>query len=139
MRTSGASAEVGTPAKVCVQDVTGEVRRALAADGMRQGIVAISVPHTTCGLCVNEAETGLLEDLTRLAARLVEPVAPREGFAHDRIDANARAHLFAALMGGSVVVPVSEGALRLGTWQSILLVEADGPRLRRLEMTFLGE
>ncbi len=139
MRTSGASAEIRTTSKIGVSDVTGEVRRALAASGIQQGIAIVSVPHTTCCVCINEPEPGLLEDLARLAARLIEPVAPREGFAHDRIDNNARAHLFASLVGGSVVLVVGNGALSLGTWQAVLLVEADGPRLRRLEMTFLGE
>lgn len=139
MRTAGVSVEVRTPEKICVQDVTAEVRRALLDSGMRQGIALVVVQHTTCALCVNEAEPGLLQDLARMAERLVEPVAPREGFAHDRIDSNARAHLFAALLGASVVVPIQDGDLRLGTWQGILLVEADGPRRRRLEMTFLGE
>jgi secondary thiamine-phosphate synthase enzyme len=139
VRTGGASIEIQTAGKVCVRDVTPEVRQALETAGLRQGLALITVPHTTCGLCVNEAEPGLLEDLTRLAARLVDPVAPKGGFAHDRIDANARAHLFAALLGGSVVLPVHDAALRLGSWQSVLLIEADGPRRRRLEMTFLGE
>ena len=139
MRMSGASAEIRTTSKIGVSDVTGEVRRALATSGIVQGIAIVRVLHTTCCVCVNEAEPGLLDDLARLAARLIEPVAPPEGFAHDRIDNNARAHLFASLVGGSVVLAVGNGALGLGAWQSVLLVEADGPRLRRLEMTFLGE
>jgi secondary thiamine-phosphate synthase enzyme len=132
------SAEVRTPARVAVVNVTPEVRRALTEAGLRDGLALVSVPHTTCALCVNEDEAGLREDLVRLAGSLVAGIEPAGGFAHDRIDNNARAHLFAALAGSSVAVPVRGGGLALGTWQSVLLIEADGPRARRLEMTFLG-
>ena len=139
MRPTAASAEVAPPSRYAVVDVTGAVRRALAESGLRRGLVLVSVPHTTCALVLNEDEAGLAGDLARLAAELPGTVEPAGGFAHDRIDDNARAHLFAALAGHSVTVSIEEGALRLGAWQSCLLVEADGPRTRRLEMTFLGE
>lgn len=139
MRTATATAEIRTPARVAVLDVTDEVRRALAGAAVRDGLALVSVPHTTCGLCVNEDETGLRQDLAHLTEALVSALEPRGGFAHDRIDDNARAHLFAALLGHSVSLPVRGAELGLGPWQSVLLIEADGPRARRLEMTFLGE
>ncbi len=49
---------------------------------------------------------------------------------HDALDGNADAHLRALLLGHGVVLPVAEGELDLGTWQSVLLVECDGPRTR---------
>jgi secondary thiamine-phosphate synthase enzyme len=49
---------------------------------------------------------------------------------HDRIDENAAAHIKATILGPSETVPVRSGRLRLGTWQSIMLVELDGPRER---------
>jgi secondary thiamine-phosphate synthase enzyme len=138
MESATAAAEVRTTEKVGVVNVTPEVRRALRRAGLRHGLILISVPHTTCGLCVNEDEAGLRDDLAHLARALVAGVEPRGGFGHDRVDDNAAAHLFAALLGHSVTLPVRDGDLVLGTWQSVLLIEADGPRSRRLEMTFLG-
>ena len=138
MRSTIASAQIRTGSKTCVVNVTGEVTLALDKSGVREGLALVSVPHTTCALCVNEDEPGLLRDLTAMTERLLAPLRPPGGFEHDRIDDNAAAHLFASLVGGSVVVPVGGGSLRLGTWQSILLLEADGPRSRRLDMTFLG-
>ncbi|WP_435101340.1 secondary thiamine-phosphate synthase enzyme YjbQ [Halarchaeum sp. P4] len=58
-----------------------------------------------------------------------------EQYAHDRIDDNADAHLRAMLLGESVSVPVSDGELDLGTWQSVLFVECDGPRTRSVTVT----
>ena len=139
MRVASASTEVRTPAKTAVVDVTEEVRRALAAASIRSGLVVVSVAHTTCCLSLNENEPGLKEDLGRLARHLLDPVAPEGGFRHDSVDDNARAHLFASLVGHSVTVPVKDGGLVLGAWQAVLLLEADGPRARRLDMTFLGD
>jgi hypothetical protein len=70
------SAEVRTPARVAVVNVTPEVRRALTEAGLRDGLALVSVPHTTCALCVNEDEAGLREDLARLAGSLVAGIEP---------------------------------------------------------------
>ena len=133
-----ASIAVRTGAKVCVVNLTGDVRRELRSAGLRSGLAVIGVPHTTCGVCINEDEAGLKDDLVRMASMLADPFRPPDGFRHDRIDDNARAHLAAALFGASATVPVADGELVLGTWQSLLLVEMDGPRDRTVRLTFLG-
>lgn len=139
MKVANASVTVKTAARVVVVNVTAECREALSSVGIARGIAVLTVPHTTCGLCVNEDEPGLRRDLERLASHLVDLVKPPDGFQHDRVDDNARAHLTAVLLGHSVTVPIAEGALVLGTWQSLFLLEIDGPRKRTLDMMFLGE
>jgi secondary thiamine-phosphate synthase enzyme len=57
-------------------------------------------------------------------------MVPEGAWRHDRIDNNAAAHIKATILGPSETVPVQEGRLRLGTWQSLMLVEFDGPRDR---------
>lgn len=122
--------EVSTDGPTGVHDVTDRVAAALPDDA--DGVCTVFVPHTTAGVTVNEAETGLLDDVTATLADLV----PDDGdYAHDRIDDNAAAHLRSTLVGSSATVPVADGALALGTWQSILLVESDGPRTRRVTVT----
>jgi len=139
VKIANSSIEVRSPGRVAIVNVTGEARSALARSGLRSGIALVTVPHTTCGLCVNEDEGGLREDLVRLASRLVDVIRPEEGFRHDAVDDNARAHLSAVLFGQSVTLPVVDGSLVLGTWQSLFLIEIDGPRTRRLDLAFLGE
>ena len=139
MKIANSSIEVRSPGRVAIVNVTGEARSALERSGLRSGIALVTVPHTTCGLCVNEDESGLKDDLARLASRLVEVIRPAEGFRHDAVDDNAGAHLSAALFGHSVTLPVVDGSLVLGTWQSLFLIEIDGPRTRRLDLAFLGE
>lgn len=129
---------VRTAAAIEVHDVTGAVRSAVRDAGVENGIACISVPHTTCAVCINENEAGLRSDLERLARDILHPLADKAPFAHDRVDDNARAHLTAVLLGNSVTVPVAAAAPVLGTWQSVFLVELDGPRTRELHVQVIG-
>jgi secondary thiamine-phosphate synthase enzyme len=125
--------QVDTSERVAVVDVTDDVADAVP-DGFERGVCVAAVPHTTAGVTVNEHEARLVADLERLLGRLV----PRgDDYTHDAIDDNADAHLRAILVGTSVTVPVADGELALGPWQSVLFVEGDGPRTRGLELTFL--
>jgi len=118
-----------------VVDVTGMVEAAVRDSGVDEGMVLVHTPHTTTALVVNEREGGLTQDLLDWAER----VAPRgAGYRHDGMDGNAHAHLRGMMLGASVTVPVSGGRLALGTWQSVLFVELDGPRDRRLLVQVLG-
>lgn len=126
--------EVETTERVGLVAVTDDVSAAVPVD-LDDGLCVVSVQHTTAGIVVNENEPRLLADIEQL----LESLAPRgSGYEHDAIDHNADAHLRAILVGGNVSVPVVDGELDLGTWQSILLVECDGPRTRTLRCTFLA-
>ena len=139
MQIANASIEIRTSSRTAIVDVTAEARKALSRARITRGLAVLTVPHTTCGLCVNEDEPGLRRDLERVIATLIDLVNPQEGFHHFRVDDNARAHLTAVLLGHSLTLPVVDSALSLGTWQSLFLVEIDGPRQRRLDMVFLGD
>ena len=122
---------VHTDGPIDVVDVTEAVEDAVPAD-VERGTCHVFVGHTTAGVTINEAEAGLRSDLQATLERF----APSdEEYRHDRIDDNAAAHLQAMLLGSSVTVPIEDGTLALGTWQSILFVDCDGPRTRRLRVT----
>ena len=125
---------VETPSRVTVEDVTADVRERLPAD-FDSGLCTVFVRHTTAGITVNEAEERLLDDLE---SALADIVPTDEGYRHDQIDDNADSHLRSMLLGSSVTIPVTDGRLDLGTWQSILLVESDGPRTRTLSVSFVS-
>ena len=139
MKIHQAEAAVKTAGAVCVENVTGHVRRAVEGSGVEDGFVLVSVPHTTCGLVVNEDEEGLRRDIVRMAGSLLTSLAGPVGFEHDRVDNNAKAHLTSILLGHAVHLPVSRSAPVLGTWQSVFLIELDGPRSRRLDIRVFGE
>jgi secondary thiamine-phosphate synthase enzyme len=119
---------VQTEEHLSVVDVTEEIRRAVPAGA--NGICTVFVQHTTAAVTVNEAETRLLGDLENALDELV----PDEGWGHDRIDDNADSHVRALLVGPSATIPVVDGELALGTWQSVLFVECDGPRTRAVSV-----
>ena len=125
--------DVQTSGTTEVVDVTDRVQAAIEDDSdadATTGTATVFVPHTTAGV-VNEAESRLLADVEEAIADLV----PADGeYRHDEVDDNAAAHLRAILLGESVTVPVVDGRLDLGTWQSVLFVECDGPRDRRLRV-----
>ena len=91
-------------------------------------------PHTTTAIIINENEHGLKEDILKLLNLMV----PQGRYAHDLIDNNARSHLQAVVLGNNVCIPVENGGLALGTWQSVFFVELDGPRNRRLTVRIVG-
>jgi len=119
---------VDTDSRTEVIDITDRVAATLPADA--DGVCTVFSQHTTMGVVVNEAESRLLADLADALGELVAD----DGWQHDQIDDNADSHVRAMLVGESVTVPVDDGELQLGRWQSILAIECDGPRSRTLDI-----
>ncbi|HEV8337080.1 MAG TPA: secondary thiamine-phosphate synthase enzyme YjbQ [Candidatus Polarisedimenticolia bacterium] len=139
MAVKRAEIKVGSERRVQVLNVTLKVAEACAKLRVREGILLVSCRHTTCALLVNEDEEGLRRDLERLGESLLDPFRGRDGYRHDAIDDNAQAHLTSVLLGHSLTLPVDSGKPVLGTWQSLLMLEMDGPRSRTLDLTLLGD
>ncbi len=118
--------EVTTSEHVDIVDITDRVAEHVADTAKT---CTVFVPHTTAGVVVNENERRLRSDFKTLLSRLV----PRDDdYSHDQLDGNADAHLRSMVLGEHVTVPVDDGEPMLGTWQSILFVDCDGPRTRRV-------
>jgi secondary thiamine-phosphate synthase enzyme len=116
-------------------NISDEVRKAVAASGVREGICVVFIPHTTAAVTVNEnADPDVARDVG-LALDLISP--DRREFRH--AEGNSAAHTKTSLVGPSVTLVVSEGSLLLGTWQGIWLNEYDGPRARKIYVRVLGE
>ena len=104
---------------------------------INEGIVNIFTKHSTSAICVNENEKGLLNDFEKVLKDLVKE---KDNYKHDFIDNNAASHIRAFLLGSSETIPIVDGRLDLGTWQSIFFIELDGPRANRtIDLTFIGE
>jgi secondary thiamine-phosphate synthase enzyme len=120
--------EVRTPSHSCLVDVTAQVERLVSQSGIGEGICTIFVPHTTAGVTINEnadptVRSDILQELDKI-------VPWNDNYDHG--EGNAAAHIKASLFGSSLVVFVSGGKLKLGTWQGIYLAEFDGPRTRKV-------
>lgn len=118
---------VRTKKKQEMVDITERVADLVKQSRVSDGICLVYVPHATAAVAINEnADPNVCEDILEALGNLV----PEGRWRHDRIDNNAAAHIKATLLGPSQAVPVRGGRLRLGTWQSVMLVELDGPRER---------
>ncbi|EMA24359.1 MULTISPECIES: secondary thiamine-phosphate synthase enzyme YjbQ [Haloarcula] len=111
-----------------VIDITDRVRDVIPEDA--EGTCTVFVRHTTAGITVNEAEPRLLGDLSDALGDLVSD----SGWDHDELDGNADSHVRAMVVGASETIPVRDGDLDMGTWQSVLFVDCDGPRERAVDV-----
>jgi len=116
-------------------DITARVKAAVTRAKIADGIVAVTVAHTTAGVFVNEnADPDVRRDLLTALERAV----PREAkYAH--AEGNGPAHVKSVLIGSSVTLAVRDGELALGTWQGIYFAELDGPRERSATITVIGD
>jgi secondary thiamine-phosphate synthase enzyme len=120
--------EVQTTSRVQLIDITSHVKSILRSEDISSGIIIIYVPHTTCGITINEnADPTVKEDITAVLGRLVP-----YGADYRHAEGNSDAHSKASLIGSSVTVIAESGTLILGTWQGIFLAEFDGPRKRSI-------
>ncbi len=115
-------------------DVTSQVESVLKKGNAYNGICLVSSQHTTAGLTINENAD---PDVQRDFFWKLNSVFPQDiSFAHR--EGNSDSHIKASLVGFSVQVPVVNGELKLGTWQSIYFCEFDGPRNRIITVSFVG-
>ncbi|MEZ5335327.1 MAG: secondary thiamine-phosphate synthase enzyme YjbQ [Methanolobus sp.] len=127
--------QIKTGKRIELIDITDKVRKNVSEAGILNGICVISTKHTTTSIIVNENEDGLVSDILTLLGKLIPAHA---GYSHDMIDNNADAHLKAVLLGSNETIPIVDGRLHLGTWQSVFLAELDGPRTREITVTVIS-
>ncbi|WP_295596679.1 secondary thiamine-phosphate synthase enzyme YjbQ [uncultured Methanobrevibacter sp.] len=115
-------------------DITSKINEKI---DINEGIVNIFSKHSTSAIAVNENESGLLADLELM---LKDLVSDKYSWQHDLIDNNAKSHLKSFLLSSSETIPISNGKLDLGTWQSVFFIELDGPRKDRIvNLTFIND
>lgn len=124
-------------------DITSDVHAAIERSGVTNGLAAIILSHTTCGIVVNEGlpcvETDLAETLDRIAP-------PNMPYAHAHFlpsygatGNNSCGHIKSMITGNSCLFPVQDGRVVCGGAQNIYLVEFDGPQRRKIYVEVLGE
>ena len=122
-----------------IVDVTGQIQAAVEASGVSTGQAALLVHGSTAAVTTLEFEPGLVNhDI----AAAMERLAPREGrYEHEETwhDDNGHAHVRATTVGPSLALPVADGAVPLGTWQQIVLMDFDTrPRQRTIHVSAVG-
>ncbi len=121
-----------------IADITGPLSGIVAQSGVRNGSAQLSTVGSTGSLTTIEYEPGAVEDLKRAIKRMAPPDME---YAHEMAwhDGNGHSHVQASLMGPSVVVPIRDGRLCLGTWQQVIAINHDNKARRRtVEVTVIG-
>ena len=118
-------------------NITGECEKFLAESGVSEGFMLVTAMHITAGIWINDNEPGILAD----ALDLLENLAP-EGpdYRHHRTgEVNGHAHLKNLLTHNQVVLPITDGDLDFGPWQTVFYAEFDGMRRKRVLLKIIGE
>ena len=133
---------ISTRKRIEILDITEEVYRVVRKSGIKNGLVNLWVPHSTAAIAVNEHDTDLWEDVVNV----LQKIAPLKGdYRHNAKygwsigEQNAHAHILNCLIKPGVSIPLENGRMLLGTWQSILFIEMDGSRSRRVHVQIMGE
>ncbi len=118
-------------------NITSDVERILQKSAISEGMILVSAMHITASIYVNDAESGLIEDIDEW----LEKLAPFNAtYRHHRTgESNGDSHLKSLLMHHEVIVPVTDGKLDFGPWQQIYYAEFDGQRKKRVIVKVMGE
>ncbi|KAF5831682.1 hypothetical protein DUNSADRAFT_12736 [Dunaliella salina] len=136
-------------------NITQDVQAEIEKTGLQEGVVTVISRHTTTAIAINEDELRLRDDIRQFLRRLAPPGEPYlhndlhlreapkdwpggwEAWAKQEPE-NAHSHLLSMMLGNSESIPVTGGKLAIGVWQSILVVELDGPRKRTVGFQLMG-
>ena len=137
--------EIETEPKINIYNITPQLQDFLASTSIKNGQILVFSRHTTTALTINENEVRLLEDIKMFLQKLA-PESDR--YLHNDLHLrdvpedepiNAHSHLIAMMLTTSEIIPIVDGKLALGTWQSVLFFELDGPRKRTVFVQISGE
>ena len=139
MKAFSGTIERATRGNTEIQDLTADLQALVAKSGVRTGQLTAMVVGSTAALSTVEYEPGLVShDL----AAAYETIAPEDGrYEHEKTwgDDNGHSHVRATLTGSSIALPVVDGAIPLGTWQQVVLLDFDTrPRTRQVVVTLVG-
>lgn len=118
-------------------NITDKVEEILLKSEIKEGMILVSAMHITAAVYVNDAESGLIQDIDEWLEKLA-PFNPN--YKHHRTgEINGDAHLKSLLIHHEIIVPVTNGRLDFGPWQQIYYAEFDGQRRKRVIVKVMGE
>ena len=148
MKNKSETLEYQTEKEFDFIDITEEVKKFAEKESLiSNGLVNIQSLHTTAAVILNENEPLLMEDIKKNLENLSPGKANYEhdDFSKRKVNvcsdecANGRSHCRAIYLPSNIVLNLIEGKIQLGSWQSIMLVELDHSRLRKVQIQIIGE
>ena len=136
---------IETEKGIGIYNITPQIQKVIDSNSVTSGQVTVFSRHTTTALAINENEERLLEDVK---VHLLKLAPDTEKYLHNDLHLrdvpddepmNAHSHLMAMMLSTSEVIPIIDGKLALGSWQSVLFFELDGPRNRTFIVQVWGE
>lgn len=114
-------------------DITSKVREVVKESGVKNGLVHVFSLHTTAAVTINEnADPAVESDILNTINKIIPW---DDNYRH--MEGNSAAHIKVSLFGPSETIPLENGSLVLGTWQSIFFCEFDGPRNRKVNVQII--
>ena len=134
MRIVNESLTFSTKGEIDFIDLTHKVQDVVRGTGIENGLVHVFAPHATGIIVLTEYEPSLLNDIRSV----LEKLAPKHG--SYRHPSNAHSHLRSILLPPDRTLPLVDGRVVVGTWQSLLFIETDvHPRRRTVIVQVIGE
>lgn len=115
-------------------DITEKIQDEVRKSGMQHGLCMLFVKHTTAALTTADLDPGTDQDMLDAFDKIV----PQLQYRHPHNPKHVPDHIMSSIIGPSVAVPVENGVLDMGTWQRIILVELDGPKERKVALSFIS-
>lgn len=117
-------------------DISNKIEEIIKKSKIKNGLCTVFVPHATAAIIINENwDPNVGVDFQQALAQTI----PAGKWLHDQVDDNGDSHIKSALVGPSATIPIIEGKLPLGQWQSIMLAEFDGPKERKVIVSLMGD
>ena len=125
--------EVQTNLKKEVIDITDKVNALIKKENFKDGLINLFLMHTTAALTTADLDPGTDLDILDAFSELI----PKLNYRHPHNPNHVSDHILSSLIGASLTLPVENKEILLGTWQRIVLIEFDGPRLRKIHIKFI--
>jgi len=125
--------EVQTNLKKEVIDITDKVNALIKKENLKNGLINLFLMHTTAALTTADLDPGTDLDILDAFSELI----PKLNYRHPHNPNHVSDHILSSLIGASLTLPVENKEILLGTWQRIVLIEFDGPRLRKIHIKFI--
>lgn len=122
------SLKIKTKSKDEIVDITDDVNNLIGKSGKINGVIVLSVLHTTCALTTADLDPGTDLDLLQALRKML----PKISYRHPHDPSHTPDHILSSIIGTSLSLIFENQTLSLGTWQRVILVELNGPRKREI-------
>jgi secondary thiamine-phosphate synthase enzyme len=125
--------EIQTNLKKEVIDITDRINELIRKEDFKDGLINLFLMHTTAALTTADLDPGTDLDMLDAFYELI----PKLNYRHPHNPNHVPDHILSSLIGTSLILPVVNNKILLGTWQRVVLIEFDGPRSRKIHIKFI--